>query len=132
MAMSLLALAAIVAIGGLWWTRARRPHGLKPSAAAVQARASSPYKSAALRCGSGACEAAQRLDGQRMLARDIPLIPLTDCDQANCQCHYERFDDRRTEHRRDPSPMVQANFSGTFDWIPRKARGRRKEDQPLV
>lgn len=129
MLMSLLVIATLVAIGSLWvWSRAKRR--TRP-VLAPQARTKSPYQAAALRCGPGACQAAQKLDGQRMLARDIPLIPLTDCDQADCQCHYERFDDRRTEHRRDPSPMVQANFSGTFDWTPRKARGRRKEDQPF-
>jgi len=51
--------------------------------------------------GRMACEAAQRLRGQRFLSRDAPRLPLPDCsNQTDCQCKYQHLADRRGEPRR--------------------------------
>jgi len=46
------------------------------------------------------CQAAQAIAGQRFLTNQLPMLPLNGCDAADCQCRYERFDDRRTDVRR--------------------------------
>ena len=47
------------------------------------------------------CDAVRALAGQRLLARDAPMLPLRECDQTACGCRYQRFPDRRTDVRRD-------------------------------
>ncbi len=46
------------------------------------------------------CQAARDIASQRFLSTDAPLLPLADCDAANCACVYEHFEDRRTAVRR--------------------------------
>lgn len=48
----------------------------------------------------GACAAARELAGKRFLARQVPMIPLRDCDYPNCHCTYRRHRDRRHMTRR--------------------------------
>ena len=49
-----------------------------------------------------ACEAVMAMQGQRFLVRDVPPLPVPDCDKPNCKCSYARYRDRRhwTEDRR--------------------------------
>jgi hypothetical protein len=57
--------------------------------------------------GEAACEAAQRLRGQRFLSRDAPRLPLPDCsNQDRCQCKYQHMTDRRGEPRRSDDSAV--------------------------
>ena len=44
----------------------------------------------------------KRIAGQRFLVRDVPPIPVPDCDSPECRCTYVRYKDRRlwTEDRR--------------------------------
>jgi hypothetical protein len=57
--------------------------------------------------GRMACEAAQRLRGQRFLSRDAPRLPLPDCNhQAECQCKYQHLADRRGDPRRTEDTAV--------------------------
>ena len=63
---------------------------------------------------------------QRFLVKNVPPIPVPDCDSPNCQCSYIRYKDRRlwTEDRR-------ARFSRNADVYrqgDRKDR-RRVEDR---
>ena len=46
------------------------------------------------------CDAVRASIGQRFLSRDVPMLPLDDCDSEDCRCTYELFDDRRTAVRR--------------------------------
>lgn len=46
------------------------------------------------------CEAVQRIAGKRFLPEEVPLFPLQDCDQADCDCTYKRYPDRRFDIRR--------------------------------
>lgn len=46
------------------------------------------------------CQAALAIADKRFLVEQIPKLPLADCDQAQCGCGYDRFDDRRNDARR--------------------------------
>lgn len=47
------------------------------------------------------CAAVEQIAGYRILAEEAPQLPLPDCDEAECQCRYAQYRDRRTDLRRD-------------------------------
>jgi len=47
------------------------------------------------------CAAVKAIAGQRLLVDRAPPLPLAGCDLGDCQCRYQRYDDRRTDLRRD-------------------------------
>lgn len=46
--------------------------------------------------GENACKSVEALKNKRILVNYAPLVPLKSCDASQCDCHYKRFDDRRT------------------------------------
>ncbi len=78
---------------------------------------------------SQCCQAAQAIVGQRFLADKVPMLPLSDCDAADCQCTYRRLDDRRTDSRR-ASDVGYSMASQLHDQENRSntSKGRRTED----
>jgi hypothetical protein len=48
----------------------------------------------------GSCFAARELAGKRFLVRDVPKLPLADCNRPHCECRYRRHADRRAGPRR--------------------------------
>jgi len=55
-----------------------------------------PYQSAEIEFDPQcACDAVKRIAGRRFLVRDVPTIPVPDCDVTGCKCTYIRFKDRR-------------------------------------
>ena len=75
------------------------------------------------------CQAAQTIAGQRFHSHDVPMLPLKDCDAAECQCTYRRFDDRRTDMRR-ASDVGYSMASQLHDEENRSndSKGRRSKD----
>lgn len=75
--------------------------------------------------GAGACDAAKRAMGKRVLTKDAPRLPLKDCDrQDKCQCTYRHLSDRRGEYRR----TTDSGFGIPKDVTPEKRRpGERRE-----
>jgi len=54
------------------------------------------YRGAEVIASDGACDAARSLANLRLLAADVPTLPLKTCDRpATCKCKYRHFDDRR-------------------------------------
>ena len=54
------------------------------------------YRGAEVIAADGACDAAGSLTNVRLLAAEVPLLPLKSCDgPATCKCKYRHFDDRR-------------------------------------
>ena len=80
-----------------------------------------------------ACEAVKAIGGKRFLdsEKNIPKLPLPDCDTARCGCTYAHHDDRRddTEDRRNPNALKADlyNHAGKTSRRKRK-RGQRKTD----
>jgi hypothetical protein len=60
------------------------------------------FRSAEIEFEDCACDAVKALGGQRLLLRNVPLLPVPDCDKPNCKCSYVRYNDRRlwSEDRR--------------------------------
>ena len=77
------------------------------------------------------CQAARKLEGQRFLANEVPMLPLDGCDAAECRCAYERFDDRRTDARRlsDVGYDMASQLHDQENRI--NTSGRRDDDQDL-
>jgi hypothetical protein len=86
------------------------------------------FHAVAIVTGSGCCDAARQLLGQRFLLPQAPRLPLADCSAPQgCKCRYRKFDDRRQDERRHP-------YGGGLGMnIPagdhRKGRGRRSKDR---
>ena len=54
------------------------------------------YRGAEVIATADACDAARSLMNVRLLAADVPLLPLKTCDRpATCKCIYRHSDDRR-------------------------------------
>ncbi len=103
----------------------------KTRRAAVSPR--NPWRGTSIVHDDTACDAVKNISGKRFLDTDrvTPAIPLPGCDAAQCNCRYERHEDRRdtADDRRAPNAL-QSNLyadSGKANRRLRK-RGRRKTD----
>lgn len=47
------------------------------------------------------CSEVRAIAGQRFLTNEAPLMPLPNCDMAQCNCRYRQVPERRTDIRRD-------------------------------
>ena len=105
--------------------------GARPAAKSNPVAAAEPdYRSVQIvPKGEVACSAVLALGKSRFLAANPPRLPLDDCDAANCQCGYQRFDDRRSDLRRtaDVSYDIISEVL-TEDKRSPQARGRRRDE----
>jgi len=118
---TLVAIAVLAA--GVYW-RSHRPQSLPvPSRTA---RAAERFAAVEIRRGSGACQAARALDGQRFLANQCPALPLAGCPKKRCDCHFAKLSDRRTDDRRWGHDGLSAAMFNTAQR--RKLADRRDTD----
>lgn len=109
--------------------RRARPGNLRPVPSPGGAGAKSgKFAAVSIVPGRTCCRASTRLAKQRFLAREAPLLPLRDCAAGEqCQCRYQKFEDRRQPERR------QAQWIAAHSSMPvaerRKQRGRRATDR---
>lgn len=98
-----------------------------------RARGSS-WQAAEIHCDHEcACEAVRKLEGQRFLVRDVPSIPLPDCDAPECKCSYERFKDRRMwDGERRAFYSMQTQLYGADGGDNRRKKGRRSSDESIA
>ena len=79
--------------------------------------------------GSGGCEPARALKGQRFLGAAAPRIPLPECTAPqSCQCVYRKYADRRAGTRRAEN-HGGARRVGNSGPERRAGRGRRSTDE---
>lgn len=69
--------------------------GPAPPSGGVKRRLALKFHGVSLKPGVDACRAVQELAGQRFLPVEAPAVPLSGCDQQNCQCAYVHHSDRR-------------------------------------
>lgn len=118
----------------------RKPQREQPSAASRAPQAKkpatpqNPFRATSIVAGPNACEAAKRLGEKRFLvaAKEVPQLPLPDCDQSKCTCKYAHHADRRekvSDDRRGP-PGLRSQLHGHSGEEDRrsKKRGRRASD----
>lgn len=116
-----------MAFFSLFKRRARNDEHVEPPAAAAE-----PPKHLAVEVifnPGKCCAAVKAIAGQRLLVDRAPPLPLAGCDLGGCQCRYQRYDDRRTDLRRDCDVGIRSmadlyKESGRSD----SASGRRSDD----
>jgi hypothetical protein len=87
------------------------------------------YRAAEVIATAGACDAARSLMNVRLLAADVPLLPLKACDRpGTCKCIYRHFDDRRRKFPRRVEHALNALMACTPGVERRTRRGRRESD----
>lgn len=79
---------------------------------------------------SHCCQAIKDLDGKRFLSVEAPMLPLQNCDQANCNCDYVHHADRRSELRRANFGLQRDMYgqNGEEEHRAENRTGRRKSD----
>jgi hypothetical protein len=55
------------------------------------------------------------------------LLPLRECDQANCECIYEHYDDRRAEEDRRNTYAAYSGFDPMQGQEERRDRNERRK-----
>ena len=85
-----------------------------------------------IRPGLICCEQARKMSDQLYLTGDAPALPLAECTEMNCSCHYLHFGDRRIQpERRIKIQKLTAIFSG-LGRDRRVSTGRRSGDLASV
>jgi hypothetical protein len=89
------------------------------------------FRAAEIEFDDCACEAVKAMQGQRLLVRDVPRLPLPDCDKPSCQCSYVRYKDRRiwTEDRRAFYSLKTSHYIQGDGKERRKVQDRRAADE---
>ncbi len=151
----IIGLLAIIALGLLFPSALQKPNSrkssapgkLQPSAKTPSAKtpsaktpstktppvAKNPYRATSIVAGPDACEAVKGLQNKRFLVanKDIPQIPVPNCDEPRCTCKYAHHPDRREEgdDRRGPTGLRTELHKHIAEAERRaKKRGRRKSD----
>ncbi len=125
----LLVLAAVLAAS---WYASRRRWADRAGDARLSTNdpdAAGRYYALSVRFGTGACEPARSLHGQRFLSAEAPRLPLAGCDADECDCRIVHHRDRRTgDERRSP---FQRGFGGSAGRIgeDRRRTDRRRADR---
>ena len=53
------------------------------------------WRSARIRPGLNCCDRVKSIEHQIFLAQEVPALPLVNCGETHCDCHYLFLDDRR-------------------------------------
>jgi hypothetical protein len=140
--MSIIAIVVVFTAAILWLLRSgdnSNKTGPKPARVKrVQARVARakraaseirPYRAASVLVQGCACNGAKAIRGKRYLIADVPIIPLPECNQSQCQCRYVRHEDRRKKDERRALYSLQSDLYAVNEKSDRRrGRGRRKSD----
>src|SRR5262245_26988090 len=105
----LASIGALAALAGstAYWLASRRPAPASDSHAprsnpqpAPRAKLGGRFSAVQIRPRSGACRAAQLLQGHPFLAKNAPALPLRECNAEHCACTFSKLPDRRSDGRR--------------------------------
>ena len=93
-----------------------------------KAAAKTSYHAVSIRIDGSACEAAKALSGTRLLSNQAPMLPLPECDAAECNCRFAHHDDRRSgKDRRTPfGSGGMAAATGRYEQERRQGSDRRR------
>ena len=107
---------------------------VKHNSSSKKLTARNPFRATSIVPGFGACNAVKSVAGNRFLDvdKDVPRLPLSDCDAMKCGCKYVRYEDRREDQsgRRHPRSLQSDLYDNTGSEDRRGSRrGRRKTDR---
>lgn len=94
--------------------------------------ADTEWKSVKVRPGLGSCKQAVALSEQVFLPREAPTLPLPDCFETHCTCHYLFFGDRRSGLDRRVELRKLAGYLPDPDRDRRQSPGRRAGDLAMA
>jgi hypothetical protein len=137
-----IGLIGVIMLALLLRSALRKPVSMKVSTASRSGSSASkkpaipqnPYRAISIVAGPKACDAVISLQHKRylMASKEVPPLPLPDCDQTKCTCKYAHHADRREEggsDRRGPPGLRSELHSETGgDERRTKRRGRRASD----
>lgn len=86
------------------------------------------WRSVKIRPGLIACEHVASLADQVFLSREVPELPLANCSERDCRCHYVFLDDRRSGIDRRVELVKLGEFLSSSERDRRRIRGRRADD----
>lgn len=139
----IIGVIAVVLLALLLRSGLRKPGSGKPAAPAKaqtsptkkkSAVSQNPWRATSIVAGPNACDAVKSLRDKRFLvaAKEVPSLPLPNCDQPRCTCKYAHHADRREESgedRRGPPGLRSELHAQTGESERRaKKRGRRSTD----
>jgi hypothetical protein len=86
--------------------------------------ANTRWRSVKIRPGLNPCKRVASLGDQVFLSRDAPELPLPNCTERDCRCHYVFLDDRRggVDRRAEPKQLHDTERDR------RRRPGRRMDD----
>jgi len=86
------------------------------------------WRSVKIRPGLIACDRVADMTGQIFLSQQVPSLPLENCTEKDCRCHYIFLDDRRsgTERRIEMGKLDE--FLPNIGINRRSISGRRATD----
>ena len=116
---------AVVCVAALWWLYRGK---IKSASRVADACDSINYHCVAITYRDNPCEAVKRLEGQRFLSAEAPLLPLQGCASDSCQCRYVHYDDRRADDRRNPYGRHRSTPPASINQERRTKTGRRSTD----
>lgn len=86
------------------------------------------WRSVQVRPGLIACEQATAIQEQVFPSRDAPPLPLSDCNETDCRCHYIFQEDRRSGLDRRAELDRLGRLLAGKDEDRRRSPGRRAGD----
>jgi len=90
----------VASAGAAYWLVSRRRTPQSDPPPARRAKLGGRFSAVQIRPRSGACRAAQLLQGHPFLAKDAPALPLRECKAERCSCTFSKLPDRRSDGRR--------------------------------
>lgn len=93
-----------------------------------------PYQSVSVMSSRVACTAVGKINNQRFLTADAPLLPLAGCSAKECNCKYVHHSDRRDKSNdRRTHYSLETQLYAQGDRPDRRANpGRRSSDYSEV
>ncbi len=106
----------------------KRFKGMGTSTARKTRSEDTKWRSVRIRPGLISCDRVADLTGKVFLSQEAPTLPLENCTETECRCHYIFLDDRRsgTDRRIELGKLDQ--FFPTYEGERRQVRGRRLAD----
>lgn len=86
------------------------------------------WRAVKIRPGLIACDRVADLTGEIYLSQEAPSLPLENCSEENCRCHYIFFDDRRSGRDRRIDLGKMDELLPTLEQNRRNRPGRRLTD----
>lgn len=119
---------AVLLLLAILWFFLLRPKTSKKKKKSANKIVHGKYHCVTVDFSKGACDAVKKLNRQRILSSEAPVLPLSGCDAEICNCRFHHYEERRGEERRDAYHKAIEDIAGTTVALkPRTRIDRRNE-----